>query len=246
MKTMKEKIFFLFSFLLFFFQDFISFCLSDNLTQRNFKGYFYEPYPLEKGTLLLQLGGSFTLLPIPVAENEIIVPTLDLQSKYAFNRNFCLTSSLFTNFFSNALQTGIQFNEKLENFSFGISNNIGIFVGFVNIEGQFDNNTAIVFFYLPTFKTGYRFDDFSFSINFGANYILYGQTKISEVNAFGISQSWNMFYTTFAVEQPIFKKSYISFGISIDYSKSPYQSWLMYNTIDNKMFIPEFFFSFQL
>jgi hypothetical protein len=229
----------------------LSYCQNSNSPifddhQGKFIGYFYEPYPIEKHKLLLQLGGSFTLLPIPVAENELIVPTIDLQSKYAISDNFCMIGSLFTNFFSNVLHSGLQWNKNFDRFSVGIANNIGIFVGYVSLEEQFENNTALVYFYLPTLKAGYRLDDASISLTLGANYILYGHSKISEVNSVGVSQTWNMVYVTLAFEQPIFRRSYASFGFSVDFSKTPYQSWLMYNTTGNNLFVPEFFFSFQL
>lgn len=246
----KINVFLIFTFLILlknsasYSQDKISPILDDH--QGKFIGYFYEPYPIEKNKLLIQLGGSFTLLPIPVAENELIVPTIDLQSKYAFSDNFCIIGSLFTNFFSNVLHTGLQWNKNFDKFSIGLANNVGIFVGYVNLQEQFENNTAVVFFYLPTIKGGYRLNDASISLTIGANYILYGHSKISEVNSVGLGQTWNMLYATLAFEQPIFRRTFASFGFSVDFSKTPYQSWLMYNTTGNNLFVPEFFFSFQL
>ena len=102
--------------------------------------YFYEPYPQIKGATILQLGGSFTLLPITVVENEYPIPAIDLQFKYGVLKNFSLVSSFSTNYFSNLLHTGIQWNINKSNFSFGIANHIGGFAGFMTSEGQFENN----------------------------------------------------------------------------------------------------------
>src|SRR5512139_1479649 len=116
--------------------------------------YFYEPYPQKVGESILQIGGSFTLLPIPVMENEYPAPALDLQYKLGIFEKFSLNASLSTNIFSNLLHTGVQWNTKANRFSFGFANHIGCFFGFFNTEGQFESNSAYAIYYLPILRFG--------------------------------------------------------------------------------------------
>ena len=208
--------------------------------------YFYEPFPMKVGSYILQLGGSVTLLPVAVMENEYPSPALDMQYKLGKWENVSLIASLSTNIFSNLLHAGIQWNTKADRFSFGIANHLGGFYGFFNTEGQFDENSAYALYYLPIIRAGYRFDDFSASISLAISYIFKSTSKVSGLKAAGPQNTVNDIFCTIAVEQPFLKQSYISMGFSLTYAVTPYQSWMMYNTIDNHLFIPEFFLAFQL
>jgi hypothetical protein len=195
---------------------------------------------------LLQLGGSVTLLPVPVTENEIIVPSVDLQFKMGLSERFSLVSSLYTNVFSNVLHAGVQWNKNYGKVSIGLVNHIGVFGGFFNLKEVYEWNSAFAVIYLPMIRTGYRFDDFSLTATSGSSYIFYGNSKISEVNTVGLSQSWHDYFVTITFEQPFLRRTLMSFGFSVFFDKSPYQCWLLYNTLDYYMFIPEFFIRFQL
>lgn len=208
--------------------------------------YYYEPFPMKSGDWLLQLGGSVTLLPVPVAENEIMVPSVDLQYKMELSERFSLVSSLYTNIFSNVLHGGIQWNKNYGNFSIGLVNHIGGFFGFMDLKEVYKTNIAFAGIELPMIRTGYRFDDFSLTSTIGASYIFYGNSKISEVNTVGIDKGWHDFFITITFEQPFLRRTLMSFGFSVFFDNSPYQCWLLYNTLDYKMFIPEFFIRFQL
>lgn len=208
--------------------------------------FFYEPYPQEINTYLIQVGGSISLLPIPIVEVEFPVPALDLQFKYGIFENVSLVGVLSTNYYSNIIHGGLQYSTNASQFSIGLANHFGGFAGFINIEGQFENNTAYALFYMPIVRFGWRMKNASISTSFVAAYIFISETKVSDINAPGPQGSWNDFFCTIALEQPIFKKTLMSIGLSFSISRTPYQSWLLFNTIDNYQFVPEFFFSFQL
>lgn len=208
--------------------------------------YFYEPYPQKVGESILQLGGSFTLLPIPVVENEYPAPALDLQYKRGILNNFSLNASLSTNIFTNLFHTGLQWNTSVNRFSFGFANHIGCFFGFFNTEGQFERNSAFAIYYLPILRFGYRLDDFSVTMSWAASYIFKSTSRVSGLKASGPEQTVNDYFCTISIEQPFLKHSLISVGFSLTYSVSPYQIWMMFDTIDQHLFIPEFFFAFQL
>lgn len=208
--------------------------------------YFYEPYPQKVGESILQIGGSFTLLPIPVMENEYPAPALDLQYKLGLFEKFSLNASLSTNIFSNLLHTGVQWNTNSNRFSFGFANHIGCFFGFFNTEGQFERNSAYAIYYLPILRFGYRLDDFSITMSWAASYIFKSTSRVSGLKAPGPEHTINDYFCTIAIEQPFLKHSMVSIGFSLTYSVTPYQTWMMFNTIDQRLFIPEFFFAFQL
>lgn len=217
--------------------------LDFNQSKRN---YFYEPFPQETGSSLLMLGLSITVLPLPVVENEIPSPAIDLQYKYGLYDKVSLVGSFSTNVFTNLLHGGLQLNNNIGDFSVGLANHIGLFAGFISIEGQFDMNTAWAAFYLPTLRFGYRSKHFSSSLSFSAAYIFKSVSKVSELKAAGPENTWNDFYCSFAVEQRFVKNTYLSMGLSLTFSKTPYQSWMLFNTIEQYLFVPEFFFAVQI
>jgi hypothetical protein len=208
--------------------------------------YFYEPYPQEIGNSILQLGGSFTLLPISVVENEYPIPAIDVQYKHGIFKNVSFVSTFSTNYFSNLLHLGLQWNTNISRFSFGLANHLGGFAGFISSEGQFENNSAYALFSMPILRFGFRTDEFSFSLSFAASYIFKSVSKVSDLKAPGPEKIWNDFFCTLAIEQPMFKSTNLSIGLSLAFARSPYQSWLLYNTIDQYQFAPEFFFAIQL
>jgi len=211
-----------------------------------YTSYFYEPYPQNTGTYIIQLGGSFTLLPTSVLEDEYPTPAVDLQYKRGIFKNFSAIGSFSTNYFTNLLHLGVQWNLNKDKFSFGFANHIGGFVGHISVDGQFDSNTAYAIFYLPILRFGYRFDKFSISMSWAVSYIIKSTTRVSDLKARGPTRTINDVFCTIAVEQPFLKSTHLSIGLSLTYSRTPYQSWLLYNTIDEYLFVPEFFFGFQL
>lgn len=208
--------------------------------------YFYEPYPQDVGSSILQLGGSFTLLPTSLVENEYPTPAVDLQYKRGVFKNFSAVGSFSTNYFTNLLHLGIQWNYNRDNFSLGVANHFGGFGGHISIDRQFDDNAAYAFFYLPIIRLGYRFENFSISMSWAFSYIFKSVSKVSDLRTRGPDKTINDIFCTIAIEQPFLKSTHISIGLSLAYSRTPYQSWLLFNTIDEYLFVPEFFFGFQL
>jgi hypothetical protein len=208
--------------------------------------YFYEPSPQTVGSSILQLGGSFTILPVALTEDEYPSPALDLQYKRGIFKNISLVASFSTNYFTNLLHSGLQWNIKANNFSFGLASHLGGFYGFLDVEGQFDKNSAYAFFLLPIVRFGYRFENFSVSVSCAASYIFRSAINVSGLKAAGPDKTINDVFCTLAIEQPFLKKSLISIGFSFTYERSPYQIWILYNTIDHRLFVPEFFFAVQL
>lgn len=217
-----------------------------NNIESNSVSYFYEPFPQEVNTSIFQIGGLFTFVPIPLIENEYPIPSVDFQYKRGVFNNVSFDTRFTTNVYSNILHTGFQYNFNIYRLSFGLSNHLGLFAGFLTYEEQFVNNWAYSIFYLPTLRFGYRFDGFSVSSSFAGIYLLKTVSKVGNYKLINIDNQWNDFFFTFAIEQPFIKKQHISIGFSILYTRTPYQAWMLYNTIDEYLIEPEFFFAFQL
>ena len=209
-------------------------------------GTFYDPYPLDPGATVVQIGASLTILPPPLYEDEYPIPAIDLQLRHGLSRNWSLVGSFSTNVFSNLLHGGPQWNTNIDRFSVALATHIGGFAGFITAAGQFDQNRAYAVFALPIVRAGYRIDEFSLSASSAVSYIFASASDVSGLDASGPTGTFNDFYVTIAAEQPLLKRTRIALGISLNYSRTPYQTWMFYNTIDEYLFLPEFFFAVKL
>ncbi|MCX7909195.1 MAG: hypothetical protein N2560_06740 [Ignavibacteria bacterium] len=124
-----------------------------------------------------------------------------------------------------------------------MATNLGGGFGFVTMEEHFDYVTAYV---ISIIRLGYRFTEFTVSTSFVSTYILKLESYASGSRLFHPQNTWNDFYSTIALEQPFLRKTLISIGISIAYSRTPYQSWMLFYSIDEYLVVPEFFFTLQL
>ncbi len=207
--------------------------------------YHYEPWPLDVGTSLWTFGLSLTTLPQPVVESEVPAPAIDIQFKKGVFEHVSLVTTFSTNVLSNVLQAGMQWNDRTDRLSYAAGVNVGVFGGWLSVEGQFDRNWAYAVALLPVLRTGYRFDEFSLSTTFSGTVVLSAQTYIGSLHAQGTSSPFNDLFITAAIEQPFLRSSFISMGISLAYSRTPYQSWILFNTLDQYLLIPEVFVGFQ-
>jgi hypothetical protein len=208
--------------------------------------YYFEPWPLDVGTSLFDVGLSITILPGPLVESEVPAPALDLRFRYGMAERVSMIAVLTTNVVSNIAQFGVQWNDHLDRFSYALGANAIGFYGWLSIEGQFDNNWAYAVAVAPIIRLGYRFDEFSVSSAFSGTYVLAAETKVSDLSSAGPTGTVNDLFCTLAVEQPFLKTMRISLGISIAYSRVPPQSWITVNTIDQYMILPEFIIGFRL
>jgi hypothetical protein len=209
--------------------------------------YFYEPFPMEPGSSVFQIGGSFSLLPYPDAEQELPIPAVDVQYKRGILDNFAVVGSISTLIFSSLVHVGIQWNSHLDKFSFGLACHVGAAYGFIKRADEFDNVRGYGLIDMFILRLGYRFEDFSFSSSFVATYMMRSRSYVNGLEAsVGPQHTINDLYCTLAVEQPFLKNQRLSIGFSFGYARTPYQTWMLYNTIDDWLFTPEFFFAVQL
>jgi hypothetical protein len=209
--------------------------------------YFYEPFPMDPGSHVFQLGGSFSLLPYPDMEQELPIPALDVQYKLGLSKNLALDATLSTNIYSNLLHGGLQLQTRLGRFSCGLGNHVGGVYGFIKREKVFDRVDAYALFDMMIMRLGYRFDEFSLSLSFVTTYIFKSHSFVNGMTIPGGPEgSINDYWVTWAIEQPFLKRLHLSIGMSLGYTRSPYQSWMLYNTLDEWIFDPEFFFAIQI
>lgn len=216
-------------------------------TPGNALHYFYEPFPMEPGSSVFQIGGSFSLLPYPDAEQELPIPAVDVQYKRGICDRFVVVGSFSTCIFSTLVHAGIEWNTNLDRFSCGLACHLGAAYGFINRPNEFDNVRGYALIDMFILRVGYRFIDFSFSSSFVATYMMKSRSYVNGLEAsVGPQHTINDLYCTLAVEQPFLKNQRLSIGFSLGYARTPYQTWMLYNTIDDWLFTPEFFFALQL
>ena len=221
--------------------------LFDGLPYHDSLYYYYDPRPLPSGRSVCNLGISFSLLPAPLVEQEVPAPTIDLQYKRSLNSWLAFYGSLSTNYFTNILFTGLRLNTGDDAFSFGIGDAFAFFAGYVDLGGEFDKNTAVAIANLPVMQFGHKFENVAVSLSVSASYVLYADTHIGSLeDRIRLRSRFNDIYFTLAVEQPFFGDVRVTTGLSVAFSRTPYQIWMLYNTFDQYLVIPEFMFLFQL
>jgi hypothetical protein len=209
--------------------------------------YFYEPFPMEPGSSFWQIGASVSLVPLAEAEQEYPMPGLDIEYKRGLFKNVSFAGSISTSYYSNLFHTGIQYSANLDRFSYGIANHVGFAYGFMKNVSLFDDVEAYGLFYMPILRFGYRFDDFSLSCSLVMTYVFKSDSHVHDSRAYvGPEKTINDYYCTWVVEQPFLSNLHLSVGFSLGYARTPYQSWMQYNTTDEWLFVPEFFFAVQL
>lgn len=209
--------------------------------------YYYEPFPMEVGSDVLQVGASFSLVPYADAEQEIPLPGIDVQYKRGIFENLAVVGSLSTSYFSSLAHAGLQWSTRVARFSFGVANHIGFAYGFITRENLFDDVEGYAWIDMMILRLGYRFDEFSISCSFVATYMLKSMSYVNGLEAsVGPQHTVNDYYTTLAVEQPFLRTLRLSLGLSLGYARTPWQTWMLYNTVDEWLFSPEFFFAVQM
>ncbi len=209
--------------------------------------YFYEPLPMESGASFFQVGASVSLLPYPDSEQEVPIPGLDVQYKRGLTESLSLAGSFSTSIFSYLVHGGLQWNTRLDRFSLGLAGHAGFAYGFITRANLFDDVQAFGLFVMPILRCGYRFDAFVVSCSFVLSYVFRSASYVNGLEAsVGPQYSINDYYCTLVVEQPFMRDQHISIGLSLGYARTPYQSWMLYNTVEEWLFVPEFFFAIQL
>lgn len=192
--------------------------------------YYYEPFPQKVGESIFQLGASFILLPTPDAE-EYPMPFLDVQVKYGLLKYVSLVSTLSTNYFTSLFQLGFQVNDNISRFSYGFANHVGGFIGTYHLE-MFEKTFAYSISYSPLLRLGFRADKFSTSVSLRASYTIQSGNKVAALYASGPAGRWNDYNVTLAIEQYMLRKTSISIGLSMEYTRSPFEAWFFYDTIE--------------
>jgi len=220
--------------------------LLDNLPYHDSLHYFYDPRPLGAGQSIYNLGLSISLLPAPIVEQEIPAPAIDFQYKRGLNSWLSFYGTFSTNYFTNVLVTGLRINSGDDAFSFAIGDAMAFFAGYIDLGGEFDKNTAAAVANIPIVQFGHKFETVALSFSIAADYVVYADTHVGSLEDKGLRSRFNDIFFTFAFEQPFYGDVRVSTGLSVAFSRTPYQIWMLYNTFDQDLVVPEFFFSFQL
>jgi hypothetical protein len=207
---------------------------------------FYEPHPLRPGENIMNLGLSVTLLPEPIVVQEVPAPALTLLWKHGITDWFSGYATLSSNYVTNFLSVGAQINVGDDDFSFALGDAMGVFAGVFDLGGEFEKNSAAAIANTPTLRIGHRFKDVALSASFSASYLLHAGTTVASIEDRHIVSKFNDVTLTLALEQSFARQMRVSTGMSVTFSRTPYQIWMLYNTFDQYLMMPEFFFSIRL
>src|ERR1041385_622851 len=140
---------------------------------RPFHHYMYDPAPMDPGENVMNLGVAFSLLPAPIVLQEIPAPTVDLQYKRGLTHDFSLFGNFSTNYFTNIIIVGAQYNTGEDGVSLAAGNGIVGFAGYMDLGGEFDKNTAAAIADVPMVRMGHKFERVTVSLMVAAGYVLY-------------------------------------------------------------------------
>lgn len=209
--------------------------------------YHYEPWPLACGQSVLTAGVVFALAPEPIVENEVPVPSLDVQYRRGLIPDVSLVATITTNVVASLGQLGMQWNDTAASLSYAAGANAVGFLGWLSDEGMFANSWAFAYGAVPFARVGYRFEEFSVSAMLAASWIVDAESRTNGMRTpANLSSPLNDYYMTLAIEQPFLRTGRVSTGLSFTLSRTPYQSWILFDTFDQYLLISEFFVGFQL
>jgi len=203
--------------------------------------HVFHPKPLSGWELRSSAGISVTILPRPVAEEEIRqAPMLDFHARLGCPADFSVLFNASTNIITNKASFGAAWGFNIGAFSFSAGDMHSYWYGSASLEG-FDTD-AQGWINLPFVAAGYSDDEFLVHVRGEGQIILSRSTRVGEQE---LSSSRNLasgMSMAIVIEQPFFRRTSVALGIRLTWSNAAPHSWLAFSTIRERQLYPEFFF----
>lgn len=207
--------------------------------------YVHSPRPLGAFNANLSIGFALTMLPQPLVESEMPAPAIDVRLRLALPLNFAIVGRGSSNVATNYASGGLMWSTEMSRFTVGFGLQAGYLYGSLTFLDGFDTDVQAVLA-TPFVVTGLRLDDLTLSAKFELDYVVTQSRRVETLEVEGARRSFNGVAMTIAVEQPFFRTTHIALGVTLNYSRNPYQAWLAFNTFDDYQFYPELFAGFLL
>lgn len=207
--------------------------------------YVHSPRPLGIFEANMSIGFALTVLPQPLVESEVPAPAVDLRFKVGLPLHLALIGRASSNVATNYAAGGMMWSVEAARLTLGGGLQLGYLYGSVTFLDGFDTDVQAVLAN-PFATLGVRLDDFTVSGKLELDYVLTQRKRVESLEVEGTKRTFNGAALTLAVEQPFWRNTHIALGVTLNYTRNPYQAWVAFNTFDDFLFYPELFAGFLL
>ncbi|CAN5514225.1 hypothetical protein BH10BAC6_BH10BAC6_11960 [soil metagenome] len=211
----------------------------------NFEHYVFTTHPLDAGDGAFSIGAALTILPQPLTEYPTPAPMLDMRWRFGLPLQLSVYGRAGSNIATTLANMGLlwSFTFGRGSFGFGASElymygNITYVDGFNTVQHRWST--------YPMVAASWSFPAFTVSGRFELEYMTSQVRTIADQTVNTAQDQLNGGSLTLAIEQPFWKNTHVSMGVTLNYSRNPYQAWFLFNTFRDKMFYPELFVGFML
>ncbi len=205
-------------------------------TYRN--NYIMMLDPVEPGQINVSAGLAITMLPLPLVENEVPAPALDVRCRLGLSSQWSLLGRFVGNYAANVVSITPMRSYELTKFWAGYGAQVSYMFGRVDFLEGF-NTSASGVFVNPFIALGIRIDDIAITSKYEFEMALYKQHRVESISSTTSRNTFNGTMLSFYVEQPFWRTTSISLGVTLHYTRNPYQAWLAFNTFSDALFYPE-------
>jgi hypothetical protein len=207
--------------------------------------YIYFPEKIPEYSLNSSIGITIARLPRPIVEEELDQsPMLDFHLRFGLPYNLSLFGRINTIGITNHISAGATWSYSINRLSFSLGNTTAYWFGWANFY-DFDVRAYGIIDY-PELSIGYDFEKILLTLRTESEYLIsmkrYSgtiQTKSNQSRMMGLNIG-------LFSEQLLRKKSWITLGFKLHYTRYFYQSWISFSTLDQWFWTPEIILSYNL
>lgn len=211
----------------------------------NIEHYVFTAHPLEGGRGVFSIGAALTILPQPLTEYPTPAPMLDLHGRLGLPLQLSMYGRAGSNIATSIVNAGLMWSLSIGRASIGVGvsefymyGNITYVDGFNTIQHRWST--------YPMISASWSFPGFTVSGRAEAEFMTSQVRTIADQSVNSGQDVWNGGMLTLAIEQPFWKNTHVSLGVTLNYSRNPYQAWFLFNTFKDTMFYPELFLGIML
>jgi hypothetical protein len=194
--------------------------------------------PVEPGQINVSAGIAITMLPLPLVETEVPAPALDVRCRLGLSSEWSLVGRFVGNYAANVVSIAPMRTYELTALWAGYGAQVSYMFGRVDFLEGF-NTSASGVFVNPFVALGLRIDDIALTAKYEFEMTLYKQHRVESISSTTSRNTFNGTMLSFYVEQPFWRMTSISLGVTLHYTRNPYQAWLAFNTFSDALFYPE-------
>jgi hypothetical protein len=211
----------------------------------NIEHYVFTTHPLDAGDGVFSMGAALTILPQPLTEYPTPAPMVDLHWRLGLPFETSIYGRAGSNIATTLANMGLMWSFTFGRGSIGVGvsemymyGNITYVDGFNTVQHRWST--------YPMVAASWSFPAFTVSGRFEVEYMTSQVRTIADQTVTTAQDQLNGGSLTLAIEQPFWKNTHVSMGVTLNYTRNPYQAWFLFNTFRDKMFYPELFVGFML